>query len=57
MMDRLREKFGPNHTYRAGDECHLSVDGLLDFHDEGSNQSGKLVYIDGEKNKFHRWFV
>jgi len=57
MMDRLREKFGPNYTYRDGDEYCLPVDELLGFHDEDFNQPVEQVNVHTKKHKVHHLFV
>ena len=57
MMDRLREEFGPDYTYRDGDEYCLPVDELLGFHDEELDQPVEQGYVYDEKNKVHHYFV
>jgi hypothetical protein len=55
MIDRLREKFGPNYTYRDGDGYNLPLDELLDF-EGGLKQPGELNHIHDKKNKVHHIF-
>jgi hypothetical protein len=57
MMDRLREKFGPDYAYRDGDEYCLPVDELLEFHDKEFNQPVEQKYVYDGKNKVHHYFV
>lgn len=56
-MDRLRKKFGPNYTYRDGDEYCLPFDELLRFHKEEFDQPVEQKYCYDEKNKVHHYFV
>jgi hypothetical protein len=48
MMDRLREKFGPNYVYREGDEFHLAPEELLQFVKEGFEETEVTVLHDKE---------
>lgn len=56
-MDRLRENFGPNYTYRDGDEYCLPFDELLRFHKEEFDQPVEQKYYYDEKNKIRHYFV
>ena len=50
MMDRLREKFGPNYIYRDGDEFHLAPEELLQFVKEGLEEM-KVAVVYHKKNQ------
>ncbi|KAF3010648.1 hypothetical protein E8E13_004616 [Curvularia kusanoi] len=45
MMDRLREEFGPEYTYREGDEYCLPIDELLEFTKEDIGNRG-ITYFE-----------